>query len=601
MFRRIFFVAITLLLIFSFWFHPEILTITAGISLFLFGMLCLEQGFKQASGGLLSRVLSHTTRNRWSSYITGVLSTSILQSSSLSSVITVSFVSTGLVSLGAGIALVAGSGLGSTAGTWLMAAYGMKVAISHYAMPLLVMGTLLQLQSSYRSKGSGYILLGIGFLFLGIHYIRVGMVEAGDISLITTDYGLIGGIAAGIILTVLMQSSHALLVLVIAAMANGLVTFEQAMALCIGTNIGTTATAALASISSTSNGRRLAAGNIIFKLAPAFVIVPLMPFWEATTLEISTVLGADESTMLQLALFHSLYNLLGALLLLPTLDPLKSLLLKYFQSNEEEKELTLPLPLKEPARAKLLTPVVMEHPDAALIALKTESARLYRRSIALIGFGLYIGEDLIHKDEETPLPETIPSWPNWRVGKLYKLQIRGIYEDICRFCDELEPKVGPEQKDCIIAIRMACDNFVSAIKQLRLLQKSLRHHMKTDTTLVRQHYSLLRSRIVTTLRRTRRLSQDNPADIAEAIHALKKDLYRQDLLTGDSLINLLNDDHTSAFHTTSLINDNGTAHNICNSLIDGAVILLLQGQGSIIDQSHKSQTAKPIWSTGNLS
>ena len=601
MFRRIFFTAITLLLIFSFWFHPDILTITAGTSLFLFGMLCLEQGFRQASGGLLSNLLTHTTKNRWSSYLTGVLSTSILQSSSLSSVITVSFVSTGLVTLGAGIALVVGSGLGSTAGTWLMASYGMKVAISHYAMPLLVMGTLLQLQSNHRSKATGYILLGIGFLFLGIHYIREGMTETGDLALLTTDYGLIGGVMAGIGLTVLMQSSHALLVLVIAAMSNGLVNFEQALALCIGTNIGTTATAALASIGATGNGRRLALANTLFKIAAAVVILPFLPFWESITLKLSTMIGADGSTMLQLALFHSLFNIVGAILVIPFLGAIERLLLRCFQSREEHSSLQLPLPIKEPIRATLLTSAVMEHPDAALIALKTESTALYRRTVALIGFGLYIDDDLLHAEDHTPLPESIPPWPNWRVGKLYKLQIKSVHDDICRFCDDLEPQVGPEQKACIMAIRTACENFVSAIKQLRLLQKSLRHHIRTDTVPVRKHYWLLRSRIVTTLRRIRELPLEGDADIAHEVNKLKKDIYRQDLLTGDSLSLLLDDKMTSAFHTTTLINDNGTAHDICNSLIDGAVILLIQGQGAILHHAVDKQESASYtpWNAGN--
>ncbi|WP_281646917.1 Na/Pi symporter [Parendozoicomonas sp. Alg238-R29] len=600
MFRRILFSVITLLLIFSFLFHPDILTIIAGISMFLFGMLCLEQGFRQASGGLLSSILSRTTKNRWSSYLTGTLSTSILQSSSLSSVITVSFVSTGLVSLSAGIALVAGAGLGSTVGTWLMAAFGMKVAISHYAMPLLVMGTLLQLQNNHRSKGTGYVLLGIGFLFLGIHYIREGMADTGDLSLLTTNYGLLGGVMMGMLLTVLMQSSHALLVLVIAAMANGLINFEQSLALCIGTNIGTTATAALAAISASSNGRRLALGNVIFKLAAMLAILPTLPIWQSILLQISNIIGISDSPMLQLALFHSLFNIVGAMLVLPFLSPLAQVLSQLFRDNSENTDLDIPLPGKEPAKAKLLIPAALEHPDAALIALQNETSRLYRRTVALIGFGLYIGDDLLHPDDEAPLPESVPPWPNWRVGKLYKLQVRGIHDDICHFCDQLEPKVGPDQKASILAIRTACDNFTSAIKHLRLLQKSLRKHIRTDTPPVRKHYWLLRSRIVTTLRRIRSLSLENKEDIAKAISALKKDIYRQDLLTGDSLGTLLKDGQTSASHTTSMINDNGTAHDICNSLIDGAVILMLQGQGTILQQNQDSKANKtitPIWST----
>ncbi|MTI15067.1 Na/Pi cotransporter family protein [Sansalvadorimonas verongulae] len=596
MFRKLFFTTITLLLIFSFLFHPDILTVIAGISMFLFGMLCLEQGFREASGGLLSRVLRKTTRNRWSSYLTGVVSTSVLQSSSLSSVITVSFVSTGLISLSMGIALVVGAGLGSTAGTWLMAAFGMKVAISHYAMPLLVMGTLLQLQNNRRSKGTGYVLLGIGFLFLGIHYIRNGMSEAGDLSLLTTDYGLLGGVLAGTLLTVLMQSSHALLVLVIAAMANGLIGFEQSLALCIGTNIGTTATAALASISANSNGRRLALANALVKVITGLLILVTFPLWTNLTQSLSSTLGVSDSLMLQLALFHSLFNIMSAILTLPALTALSNALSRLFQDKTEHNELEIPLPDQQPARAQLLTSAALQHPDAALIALETEARRLYRRSVALIGFGLYVENGMLYTEGDNPLPESVPPWPNWRIGKLYKLQIRGLHEDICDFCDQLEPMVGPEQKASILAIRTACDNFVSAIKHLRVLQKSLRRHIRNDTPQVRKHYWLLRNRIIATVRRIRTLSMGDE-NIARAISELKTDIYRQDLLTGDSLSKLLEEGRTSALHTTAMINDNGTAHDICNSMIDGAVILMLQGESSILrlDPSAFKAMGSPLW------
>ncbi len=602
MFRKIFFIAISLLLTGSFLFYPQVLTITAGIALFLFGMLCLDKGFRQASSGILSRIINKIISNRWNSYLTGVVSTAILQSSSLISVISVSFVSTGLISLGAGLALMIGSGLGATAGTWLMAGYGMKVAISHYAMPMLVMGTLLQLQSGHRSRSSGYILLGIGFLFLGVHYIREGVTEAGNLSLLTNDYGLLGGILAGIIFTTLMQSSHALLVVVIAAMSNGLLSFDQALALCIGTNIGTTTTAALASIQATTDGRRLALGNLLFKLIPALIIVPTLPLWENLLSTLSGFLGITEHPLLKLALFHSLFNLTGAIIAIPLLGILLRILCTIIPSKESRDTLKLPIPEQQPYRAKLLTEAVQEHPDAALQALKIESAELYQRTVSLIGFGLYVQEDQLYDDDHSSLSETIPPWPNWRVGKLYKLQIRALHEDICTFATDITVDASPEHKESILAILTAGENFIFAIKQLRLLQKSLRRHIRSDNDSVRQHYLMLRKRIIFTIRRIHQLAELDRDNIAEAVNTLRKDLHKQDLLTGDSLTNLLKDRNASARHTVQLINDNGTTHNICNGLIDGAVILLLQGENAIIREGYKSSDGNHLfWQSSNWS
>ena len=595
MFRKVLFSAMVLLLAYSLWFRPDILTITAGISIFLFGMLCLEQGFRQVSGGLLALTLNRTTRTPWSSYGAGVLATGLLQSSSLISVLALSFVSTRLISLGAGIALLMGSGLGSTVGTWLIAGLGMKVAISHYAMPLLVMGTLLQLQKVHRLQGGGYALLGLGFLLLGIHYIKEGMAGVGDTALLSFNYGLITGVLAGTLLTILMQSSHALLILVMTAMAGGHIDYANAVALCIGTNIGTTATAALAAITATADGRRLALANIIYKLTAGFFIMVTLPFWLSLCQGIASVLGITGNTMLELALFHSIFNLVGSILMVPFLNPLQDRLKRLFVSEDEHKLLDIPLPADEPLRAQLLNPAVLQHPDAALEALRSESTNLYRQTIALISFGLYVDNSLNH-DNDLSMPDSIPPWPNWRVGKLYKLKMRGIHEDICNFCDELETQVGPEQKADIIALRMACNNFAGAIKQLRYLHKSLRRSVHSDTAIIREHYRLVRNRIITTIKQIREISKEENCDIATAISALKRELYTQDFLSENSLKTLLKETPADALHITALINDNGTAHNICNNLIDGAVILLLQGHGAVITPGTGKELAIPVLS-----
>ena len=472
MFRKVLFSAMVLLLAYSLWFRPDILTITAGISLFLFGMLCLEQGFRQVSGGWLAKTLKRTTQTPWSSYGAGLAATSLLQSSSLVSVLALSFVSTRLITLSAGIALLMGAGLGSTVGTWLIAAFGMKVAISHYAMPLLVMGTLLQLQKAHRVQGGGYVSLGLGFLLLGIHYIKEGMGGIGDSALLSFDYGLLAGVLIGAFLTVLMQSSHALLILVITAMSGGHLDYSDAIALCIGTNIGTTATAAVAAITASPDGRRLALANVLFKVSAAFFIMLTMPFWISTNQSIASILGIAGNNMLELALFHSLFNIVGAVLMVPCLDPMQKFLKRMFADQDKQNHLNIPLPVDEPTRARGLTLTALQHPDSALTALRTESTFLYRQTVALISFGLYVDNSLSH-DNNLDLPESIPPWPNWRVGKLYKLQIRGIHEDICNFCDQLEPQVGPEQKADIAALRMACNNFCRSHQTTALSSQEL--------------------------------------------------------------------------------------------------------------------------------
>ena len=161
-------------LAYGFWVSPDFKEIAAGVAIFLFGMLSLEEGFKTFTGGLLERILKRTTDRLWKSMSFGIVSTTIMQSSSLVSVLTISFLSAGLITLSEGIGIVFGANLGTTTGAWLVAGFGLKVKISAYAMPMLVFGIILIFQKSKSLKGVGYVLTGLGFLFLGIHHMKEG-------------------------------------------------------------------------------------------------------------------------------------------------------------------------------------------------------------------------------------------------------------------------------------------------------------------------------------------------------------------------------------------------------------------------------------------
>lgn len=143
MLKKIFLPSILLILAYGFWVSPDFKEIAAGVAIFLFGMLFLEDGFKAFTGGVLEKLLQKTTDKTWKSLLFGVVSTTVMQSSSLVSVITISFISAGLVTLVAGIGIIFGANIGTTTGAWLVAAFGLKVKISAYAMPMLVSGIVL--------------------------------------------------------------------------------------------------------------------------------------------------------------------------------------------------------------------------------------------------------------------------------------------------------------------------------------------------------------------------------------------------------------------------------------------------------------------------
>ena len=168
MLRKIFLPTILIMLGYGFWISPDFKEITAGVSVLLFGMLTLEEGFKAFSGGTLEKILTKATNKLYKSIGFGFITTTIMQSSGLVSVLAVSFIGAGLIGLPQGIGIIFGANIGTTTGAWLMAGFGMHVKISAYAMPMLAFGVILIFQKAKSLKGIGYVLTGIGFVFLGM-------------------------------------------------------------------------------------------------------------------------------------------------------------------------------------------------------------------------------------------------------------------------------------------------------------------------------------------------------------------------------------------------------------------------------------------------
>ncbi|HSH71163.1 MAG TPA: Na/Pi symporter, partial [Deferrisomatales bacterium] len=332
MLRRILLPSVFGVLAYGFWVSPDFKEIAAGVAIFLFGMLSLEEGFHSFTGGVLEKVLSRTTDRLWKSITFGVVTTTLMQSSSLVSVITISFLSAGLLGLTQGIGVIFGANLGTTTGAWLVAGFGLKVNISAYAMPMLVFGVILVFQKSRNLKGLGYILTGLGFLFLGIHHMKEGF-EAFKAGVDLTRFAVSGfpGLAlftlVGVAATVVMQSSHATLVLIITALAAGQITYPNALALAIGSNIGTTITAILGALSANEQGKRLAAAHLLFNaVTGALTFAGIHQFvWLVDVVSGGLGIAPGDYT-LKLAVFHTLFNLLGLAVMVPFIGRLVALL-----------------------------------------------------------------------------------------------------------------------------------------------------------------------------------------------------------------------------------------------------------------------------------
>lgn len=331
--RRLPLILLLLVLGWMFWFSPTLAGIASGVAVFLFGMMALEQGLRGLTGGTLEALLKRSTDRLWKGLAFGAGTTALTQSSTLISLLTISFLSSGLLGLKQGLGVIFGANLGTTTGAWLLAGPALHFNIGAGALPLLTFGVVFILARTKKLKALGWVLVGIGFLFLGIQWMKEAFEtfqQAFDLTefAMTGIQGLLVYSLVGILATVIMQSSHATLIVVITALATGQITYDNALAVSIGANIGTAVSTGLAAITTNTAGRRLAAAaHLIFNLVTGLIALVFIQLFLVAVDVGSAWMGiAEDNHTLKLALFHTLFNLTGVLVMVPLINPLVRLL-----------------------------------------------------------------------------------------------------------------------------------------------------------------------------------------------------------------------------------------------------------------------------------
>ena len=301
-------------------------TVFGGIGLFLLGMILMTDGLKAVAGDALRGFLARFTGNRWSAVASGAGLTALVQSSSATTLATIGFVSAGLLSFNNAIGVIIGANLGTTSTGWIVALLGLKLSVSTLALPLIGIGALARLLGRDRLAQAGTALAGFGVIFVGIDVLQTGMADLSthiDLSRYTVEgfSGRLMMVGVGVVMTVVMQSSSAAVATTLTALATGTVSFEQAAALVIGQNVGTTVTAALAAIGAQRLAQRTALVHVIFNLGTGTVALLLLPVFLATV-DLMTETWIGDDAALSIAAFHTAFNLLGAAIFVPLIPRL---------------------------------------------------------------------------------------------------------------------------------------------------------------------------------------------------------------------------------------------------------------------------------------
>ncbi|MEZ6016156.1 MAG: Na/Pi symporter [Planctomycetota bacterium] len=356
------------------------LSALGGLGLFLFGMGVMTDGLRSLAGPSLARWLARSTRSVVGGTLTGAVTTAVIQSSSATTVTAIGFVNAGLLTFQQSLGIVYGANIGTSVTGWMVAVFGFQVDLGSIAPLMVLAGALLRLKGKGHAAALGSALAGFGLLFTGIDALQAGMagleghLAPADLPR-DTWLGRGALVGVGALLTLVMQSSSAALATALAALHTGAITLPQATALVIGMNVGTTSTALLAALGGTTAARRTGYAHLAFNLgtgAAAFMLLPALP--RAFAL-VEAVLGRALNPELSVALFHTTFNLGGALLFVP--------LTPWFAAHMSR---LVPERVSGPARR--LDRALLDQPDIALEAVAATTRELARAALRQVALDL---------------------------------------------------------------------------------------------------------------------------------------------------------------------------------------------------------------------
>jgi len=575
MFRKAFYPLFLLLIAYLLFSSNDAKTIVAGIAIFLIGMVFMEDGFKLFSGGILEKVLEKSTKTVPKAVATGFFATAIVQSSSLLTIIVISFLSAELISLSGAIGVIFGSNIGTTTTAWIVSAFGVKIKIAHYAMPMLIFGVIFRFNDNKSYQGLGNVLVGLGFVFLGIGYMKDGfehLKEGLDLAQFAIDgyLGVLVYIFIGAVATVVIQSSSATMALIITALATGQIEYTNALALAIGANIGTTVTAIIGSLSSNANGKRLAVAHFIFNIVTGFIAILFLYQLADIVDYLSVLIGIGETDYaMKLALFHTIFNIIGVLAVSPFTNRLVKFLKGLFKEAKQEIQ-----------RAQYLDSVVTAIPEAAIKSLHKEVSHLYDDTTDALIQALSLNKNHIYGKDNNDLDSIIEKsheMVDINTHEFYDKKIKYLYSDIITYASISQENMDIEQSEIASALKVACRQIVETIKDSHEIQKNIKLYINHKNEDIRLEYNFLRTTIAKTLNGIYQLRNDvDEIDILTNIKLLEENLKKFDMIGNGKIDTLIRQNKIEPKMATSLINDSSFAYEISKKLLSVAYILWIE-------------------------
>ena len=377
----------------------DFLKLIGSLGLFLYGMKIMSGGLQKVAGDRLRSILTAMTTNRVTGVLTGVLITALIQSSSATTVMVVSFVNAGLLTLAESISVIMGANIGTTVTAWIISIFGFKVDMSAFALPLLAFALPLIFSNKSNRKSIGEFIFGFSFLFMGLSFLKNNAPDLNanpDMLAFVQNYTDMGFFSVllflfiGTILTMIVQASAATMAITLIMCANGWISLELGAALVLGENIGTTITANLAALTANSQAKRAALAHFVFNVfGVIWVLIIFHPFMEFVNWVVDTFFHPGNSEVAisyKLSAFHSIFNICNVCLLIWGVKLIERTVCAIIRPKEEDEE----------PRLRFITGGMLSTAELSILQARKEIHLFAERTHRMFG----MVQDLLHTDKD---------------------------------------------------------------------------------------------------------------------------------------------------------------------------------------------------------
>lgn len=565
----------------------DILQLLGALGLFLFGMTFMSDALLRLAGNKMRSILATMTSNRFLGISTGFLITSLIQSSSATTLMVVSFSNASLLTLPEAISVIMGANIGTTVTAWLITILGFKVSMSSIALPLVGLGLLFTFSKKEKIKSRGEFIIGFALLFIGLQFLKEAMPninENPEILEFLTHYTKSGFwsvllfLLIGTLLTVVIQSSSATMALTLVMTAQGWIPFELAAAMVLGENIGTTITANIAAFVGNFQAKRTARAHLIFNvIGVLWMLILFYPFLRGID-RLSQAFGSESPYIsaaaipVAISLFHTVFNILNTFILIWFINPIAKLVERMVPAKL--------LPEKAIEEPKYLKRKMLKYPETAIATLEDESKHLYKNTLfEIVAHALNIHREDIKSDLKAKkvVKKSVEDFKT-DVRALYLQKVKTIYGEMIKFSTHAQStlKLTEEQYNRFREINLANRKMVEIIREVGELNRNVSLYIDSDNIHMKKIYNTFRKKVVKVLRviylfRTKnekekyhkkleKLSLEAKKDISQGNIEIDK-LIRKDLITTDM--------------ASSLVNDHDTVNDLIRRLIEVAELLYL--------------------------